>query len=59
MVSGAIIYIPYFIKIDSGIRKLIGGNTQTRIKHIPTHTHTHTHTHTEQRDRISLLHFSK
>jgi hypothetical protein len=31
MGSGAVIYVPSFIKIDSGIQKLIGG-----------HAHTHT-----------------
>jgi hypothetical protein len=34
MGSGAMIYIPNFIKIGSGIQKLIGG--------IDTQTHTHT-----------------
>jgi hypothetical protein len=29
MGSGAMIYIPTFIKTGSGIQKLIGGNTQT------------------------------
>jgi hypothetical protein len=29
MGSGAVIYIPNFIKIGSGIQKLIGGDTQT------------------------------
>jgi hypothetical protein len=41
MGSGAVIYVPSFMKIGSGVQKLIGwGNTQT-------HTHTHTHTHTD------------
>jgi hypothetical protein len=35
MGSGAMTYIPSFIKIGSGIQKLIGG----------IHIHTHTHTH--------------
>jgi hypothetical protein len=39
MSSGSMIYIPSFIKIGSGIQKLIGGGY--------TVTHTHTHTHTE------------
>jgi hypothetical protein len=39
--SGAIIYVPRFIKIDSAIQKLIG----------TVHTHTHTHTH---RDSIVI-----
>jgi hypothetical protein len=38
MGSGAMIYIPSFIKIDSGIQKLMGEGGFT-------HTHTHTHTH--------------
>jgi hypothetical protein len=29
MVSGAMIYIPSFIKIGSGIQKVIEGDTQT------------------------------
>jgi F0F1-type ATP synthase alpha subunit len=29
MVSGAVIYIPSFIKIGSGVQKLIVGDTQT------------------------------
>jgi hypothetical protein len=38
MGSGAVIYVPSFIKIDSGVQKLIRG--------IRRHTHTHTHTRT-------------
>jgi hypothetical protein len=35
MGSGAVIYVPSFIKIGSGVQKLMwGGDTQT-------HTHTH------------------
>jgi hypothetical protein len=30
MGSGAMIYIPSFIKIGSGIQKLIGGDTQPK-----------------------------
>jgi hypothetical protein len=45
MGSCAVIYVPSFIKIGSGIQKLIGG-----------HTDTHTR---QQRDLISLLHFFK
>jgi hypothetical protein len=30
MGSGAMIYIPSFIKIGSGIQKLIGGDSQTQ-----------------------------
>jgi hypothetical protein len=33
MGSGAMIYIPSFIKIDSSIRKLIGGNPPTHRQH--------------------------
>jgi hypothetical protein len=39
MGSGAVIYIPSFIKIDSGIQKLMKGREISL-----THTHTHTHT---------------
>jgi hypothetical protein len=44
MGSGAVIYVPSFIKIGSGGQKLIGG---------------HTYTHRQQRDLISLLHLFK
>jgi hypothetical protein len=44
---GAVIYAPSFIKIGSGVQKLIGG------------IHRHTQTHGQQRDLISLLYFSK
>jgi hypothetical protein len=47
MGSGAVIYVPGFIKIGSGVQTLIGVNT---------HTHTHTHT---QCDLVSILYFSK
>jgi hypothetical protein len=33
MGSGAIIYIPGFIKIGSGIQKLVGRDTQTHRQH--------------------------
>jgi hypothetical protein len=33
MGSGAVIYIPRFIKIGSGIQKLIGEDTQTHREH--------------------------
>jgi hypothetical protein len=52
MGTGALIYVPSFIKIGSGVLKLIGG----------IHRHTqrnHTHTHTQQRDLISQLYFVK
>jgi hypothetical protein len=44
MGSGAVIYVPSFIKIGSGTQKLIGR---------------YTHTHRQQRDLISLLYFFK
>jgi hypothetical protein len=47
MGSGAVIHVPSFIKIGSGIQKLIEG------------IHRHTHTHRQQRDLISLLYFFK
>jgi hypothetical protein len=47
MGSGAVIYVPSFIKIGTGNQKLIGGYTDT-----------HTNTHGQQRDLISLV-FSK
>jgi hypothetical protein len=40
MGSGAVIYVPSFIKIGSGIQKLMGGYTDT---------------HRQQRDLMSLL----
>jgi hypothetical protein len=43
MSSGAVIHVPSFIKIGSGVQKLIGG--------------IHRHTHRQQRDVISLLYF--
>jgi hypothetical protein len=45
MGSGAVIHVPSFIKIGSGVQKLIGG----------IHRHTQTNTHGQQRDLISLL----
>jgi hypothetical protein len=45
MGSGAVIYVPRFIKIGSDTQKLIGG--------------IHRHTHRQQRDLISLLYFFK
>jgi hypothetical protein len=53
MGSGAVIYVPSFIKIDSGAQKLIGGYTDTQT------TNKHTHTHGQQRGLISLLYFIK
>jgi hypothetical protein len=47
MGSGAVIYVPIFIEIGSGIQKLIRADS------------THTHTHKQQRDLISLLYFLK
>jgi hypothetical protein len=43
MGSGAVINVPSFIKIGSGVQELIGG--------------IHRHTHRQQRDLISLLYF--
>jgi hypothetical protein len=51
MGSDAVIYVPSFIKICSGVQKLICG--------IHTHTHKQKHTHGQQHDRISLLYFFK
>jgi hypothetical protein len=46
MGSGAVIYVQSFIKIGSGVQKLIGGYTDT-------------HTHDQQSNLISLLYFFK
>jgi hypothetical protein len=46
MGSGAMINVPRYIQIGSGVQKLIGGYTDT-------------HTHGQQSDLISLLYFSK
>jgi hypothetical protein len=46
MDSVAMIDVPSFIKIGSGIQKLIRGCTETHI-----------HTHRQQSDIISLLYF--
>jgi hypothetical protein len=40
MGSGAVIYVPSFIKIRSGVQKLIGG--------INRHTNKHTHTDSKE-----------
>jgi hypothetical protein len=42
---GAVIYVPSFITIGSGVQRLMGG--------------IHTHTHGQQRDLISVLYFLK
>jgi hypothetical protein len=47
MGSVVVIYIPSFIKIGSGIQKILGG------------IHIHTQTHRQQGDLISLLLFFK
>jgi hypothetical protein len=52
MGSGAVIYVPSFIKIGSGIQKLIKEDTHR-------HKQIHRHTHGQQRDLISLLYFFK
>jgi hypothetical protein len=50
---GAVMYVPSFIEIDSGVQMLIGeGYTDTRKQ-------THTHARGQQRDLISLLYFFK
>jgi hypothetical protein len=54
MGSGAVICVPSFIKIGSGVQKLMGGGGYT-----DTNKHTHTHTHGQQRDHINLLNFLK
>jgi hypothetical protein len=41
---GVVIYKPSFIKIGSGVQKLIGGDT---------YTHTQTHTHRQEGDLTS------
>jgi hypothetical protein len=48
MGSSAVIYIPSFIKIGSGIQKLIGGDTRA-----------HAHAHTQQHELINLLYVFK
>jgi hypothetical protein len=60
MGSGAMIYIPSFIKIGSDIHKLVGGSggcihafLSLSLSHARVHTHTHTHTHRD--GLISLL----
>jgi hypothetical protein len=54
MGSGAVIYVPNFIKIGSGVQTLIrrGGYTDT-------HKQTHTHKNGQLRYLISLLYFFK
>jgi hypothetical protein len=52
MGSGAVIYVPSFMKIGSGVQKLMGRDTLT-------HTQPDTHTHGQPRDLISLLYFFK
>jgi hypothetical protein len=37
MGSGAVIYVPSFMKIGSGVQKLIGGYA---VRHTDKHTHT-------------------
>jgi hypothetical protein len=48
MGSGAVIYVPSFIKIGSGIQKLISGGEGGGV---------HTHTHRQQCDLMSQLLF--
>jgi hypothetical protein len=47
MGSGAVMYAKSFIKIGSGVQKLIGG------------IHRHTYAHGQQRGLISLIYFFK
>jgi hypothetical protein len=47
MGSGAVVYVPSFINIGSGVQKLTGG------------IHRHTHRHGQQRNLITLLYFLK
>jgi hypothetical protein len=54
MGSGAMIYVPSFIKIGSGIGNLMGEGGYT-----DTDARTHTHTYRQQHDLISLLYFFK
>jgi hypothetical protein len=51
MGSGTVIYVPSFVKIGSGVQKLLMGGEVYR--------HTHKHTHEQQRNLISLLCFFK
>jgi hypothetical protein len=50
---GAMIYIPSFVKIDSGIQKLMGRDFTD------THTRTHTHAHTQEGRLVSLIFLRK
>jgi hypothetical protein len=47
MCSGGVIYVPFFMKIGSGVQKLIRGGI---------HRHTHKKTHTDS-NVISLAYF--
>jgi hypothetical protein len=52
--SGAMIYVSGFIKIGSGIQKLMGRHMRPH-RHTHTHTHTHTRARSQNGDLISLL----
>jgi hypothetical protein len=54
----AVIYVPSFIKIGSGVQKLMGGGEYTDT-HTQANKQTNTHTHGQQRDLTSLLYFFK
>jgi hypothetical protein len=49
MDSERMIYVPSFIKIGSGIQKIL------RETHIEIHTHIHTQPHRQQGDLISVI----
>jgi hypothetical protein len=51
MGSGAVIYLPSFIKIGSGIQKLIGGGIHTRTA---TRSHKHTLFFQNKESRIKI-----
>jgi hypothetical protein len=61
MGSGAIIYVPSFIKIGLGIQRLVEGETHNTHKtHITYTTYTtYTHKHTERRSHKPNFIFSK
>jgi hypothetical protein len=60
MSSGAVKYVPSFIKTDSGVQRLIRGDTQTHTNNLSlslSHTHTHARARGQQHDLISLYFF--
>jgi hypothetical protein len=55
--SGAMIYIPSFVKIGSGIHKLIGGNMQTAWRlHNPTFIHSRLENQANKCGELYLYH---